>query len=259
MILICQCTSIGVYEGKRYASAEALADDVQRLLESKPIQGRPVSRTERAYRLCRRNPVVTELSSAALALLVIVATSSTIAYIRQTRLVNEKDILLDQKNALIIEKQQLINEKEQIALREIAEGKRATEARLLAERKVEEVRYTVRFLQELFQSSDPIGFGGIGLRVDGDKDAELTARQLLSIGIKRLYANNALSGQPLVRASLLDSLGSVQASLGFFDEAEPQLVEALQIRQKLLKSDHEDLASLQLSQPWTVATIPRSI
>lgn len=41
---------------RRYASAEALADDLRRFQEQKPISVRPVSNFERAWRWCRRNP-----------------------------------------------------------------------------------------------------------------------------------------------------------------------------------------------------------
>lgn len=43
--------------GQRYASAAELANELQRYLAGRPIQARPVSRWERGWRWCRRNPM----------------------------------------------------------------------------------------------------------------------------------------------------------------------------------------------------------
>ncbi len=56
--------------GRRYAAAAELAQDLQRYLHGVPILARPVTRAERCWRWCRRNPVVAGLAACVLITLV---------------------------------------------------------------------------------------------------------------------------------------------------------------------------------------------
>jgi WD40 repeat protein len=51
---------------RRYASAQELSEELRRYLEHRPILARPLSRAQRALRLCRRNPGTTGAISAVL-------------------------------------------------------------------------------------------------------------------------------------------------------------------------------------------------
>ena len=68
----------------RYQSAAELAADLRRFLEDRPIQASRVSTAERCWRWCRRNPVIAGLSATALALLLLVAVTATVGYVRTT-------------------------------------------------------------------------------------------------------------------------------------------------------------------------------
>jgi len=61
---------------RRYQTAAALAADLRRFLEDRPIRARRVSSIERAWRWCRRNPALAAMSAlAALLLIAVVATA----------------------------------------------------------------------------------------------------------------------------------------------------------------------------------------
>jgi WD40 repeat protein/serine/threonine protein kinase/Tfp pilus assembly protein PilF len=70
---------------RRYATAEAQAEDLRRFLQGEPVVARPVGRTEKLWRWCRRNPALAATSGLALAALVAaVIISVTFAIYQQT-------------------------------------------------------------------------------------------------------------------------------------------------------------------------------
>jgi serine/threonine-protein kinase len=65
---------------KRYATADALAEDLRRFLSSEPILARPISVPERMWRWARRNPKIATLSGSVALLLIAVTCVSTFSY-----------------------------------------------------------------------------------------------------------------------------------------------------------------------------------
>ncbi len=59
--------------GRRYSSARALADDLERFLDDKPIIARHISSFERAWRWCRRHPAKTTIALSIVSVLLLVA------------------------------------------------------------------------------------------------------------------------------------------------------------------------------------------
>jgi WD40 repeat protein len=64
---------------RRYPSALALVQDIERWLACEPIQARPIGRMTRTWRWCRRNPLVAVLITAVLALTVAVLAASALS------------------------------------------------------------------------------------------------------------------------------------------------------------------------------------
>ena len=65
---------------RRFQTAAEVAEELKRYLNGEPILSRPLSRPERFWRWCRRNPVVSSLSGLAAGSMVIAVVSFAVAY-----------------------------------------------------------------------------------------------------------------------------------------------------------------------------------
>ncbi len=70
---------------RRFADAVALADDLRRFLDGRPVQARAIGRPEHAWRWCRRNPAASALVAMTFALVALAAAWWTESAQRQGR------------------------------------------------------------------------------------------------------------------------------------------------------------------------------
>ncbi len=102
------------------------------------------------------------------------------------------------------------------------------------EKQRDRAEQSLSFLVDLFRASDPGQARG----------QTITARQILDQGAERVLQR--LDGQPGVRATLMDAIGQVYLGLGLYEQSEPMLEGALEIRRQLHGERHLEVAdSLQ--------------
>jgi serine/threonine protein kinase/tetratricopeptide (TPR) repeat protein len=87
------------------------------------------------------------------------------------------------------------------------------------------------FLVDLFKVSNPSEARG----------NTVTAREMLDKGAERIRGE--LKDEPEVRATLMDTMGSVYDDLGLYDQAEGLLRESLEIRKRVLGNENPDVAA----------------
>jgi WD40 repeat protein/tetratricopeptide (TPR) repeat protein len=82
---------------RRYASADALAEDLRRWLAGEPISARPVGRTVRFGMWCHRNPLIATAAGLVATALVVVTLLSVLYARQQARLAEAKTLYADEQ------------------------------------------------------------------------------------------------------------------------------------------------------------------
>jgi eukaryotic-like serine/threonine-protein kinase len=203
---------------RRYPNALALADDLRRHLEGRPILARRINPIERAWRWCRRNPglATASLASAALMVLLIAGASTSAVVFR------------DQRNQIASD---LVRIRRSEALGR-TERDRAFAAEGKANQSRSEMQAVLDFLQNKVLAAarpkDQEGGLGKGVSLRGALD---TAES----GIAKAFA-----GQPSVEASIRTALGETYYYLGEPDLALRQTQRAVDLSRLVRGADHPD-------------------
>jgi serine/threonine-protein kinase len=143
---------------QRYGSAEALAEDLERWLDGRPIEARPVSPAARLRRWCRRNPMLAGLSATAglaiLASLVVLGVATGLVWWQAA----QKEAALKAEK----EQRERAEARERQARRAVADYMRVTEEWLASEPTMTEaargfLEKALAFYEELSQdqAADP--------------------------------------------------------------------------------------------------------
>ncbi len=113
-----------------------------------------------------------------------------------------------------------------LALTMTVQAARIAHERDQAQRERDRAEHVVRFMQSIFQRSDPHEGGG----------DTITAGEILERGADRV--SRELADQPEVQATLMEAIGNVYKNLGLYDPSERMLRGALALRQKVYGLEH---------------------
>jgi serine/threonine protein kinase len=209
---------------QRYTTAGAMANDLRRFLDGRIILARRASLFERAVRWCRRNPWV----AASIAILVIGTVVSAWQAVRATsagrtaRSAAEATIKALGKA-----------ESEAIRATQAEAATRTQRDRAQAEAAISKA--VNEFVQQdmLAQAS---AFNLSTLRTQLDPDLKI--RTALDRAAQKI--GDRFASQPLVEASIRQTVGETYYQLGFYKEALPHLQRALDLRRTILGNDDPD-------------------
>ena len=108
---------------------------------------------------------------------------------------------------------------------------RAVRAEKHALQEADNARQVSSFLVGMFEAADP----------EHARSATITAREILEAGSERI--GSELQGQPQTQARLHGTIGSVYRKMGLYDEAEPELLRAAELRRTTVGVPPADVAA----------------
>ena len=229
---------------RRYQSAAALAADLRRWLTGHPIEARPVNRTERAWRWCRRHIIATWLL---LTLFLLLATIIFVGF---------REFYHQQR-----EREHVVQRMANDAAMQAQEAKIQHESEL-RKQQTRQAMAIFHILDGVLRSADPLR---LELQSPGTGDflpATLAARRggnstdnirnMLETATSQL---DLLRSAPLRQAQLMQIIGRAYRSIGEHAEARRHLEDALRIRRDQLKLPLEEDVSLEVRMEGLAETL----
>ena len=226
-------------KARRYQSAAALADDIRRYLDDEPIAARPASATYQLQKFARRHKALVGGVAAVFVVLVAGIVVSTwqagrafaaqrLAVDAEVRAARERDEATKERNRAVEAQQQAQQERNEA----VAEKQRAdTEAA------------TVRAVSD-FVRGDLLAQASTRAqsRSGSTPDPDLKVRTALDHAAARI--SGSFREQPLVEASIRQTIGEAYQDLGLYAQARQHLERALDLRKNTLGEN--DRATLEI-------------
>ena len=214
---------------RRYPSAAALAEDVQRYLDDRPVEARPDALTYRLGKFVRRNT-----GSLAATVLVTISVIGLVTFYT-LRLAAERDVA-ERERAVAASVSQFMRDVFQVANPSAARGNSVTVREVLdaAVKRIDTDLHTEPRLRTQLLVSMGQAYNGLGL---WDQ-----SRQLLERAVEQERASFGSTHLELSEA--LSSLATANHSLNRFDVSMGQYTEALKIREALGVMHDADAAEL---------------
>ena len=207
---------------RRYETAGALANDVERHLNNEPVQAGPPSAAYRLRKFVRRHRVGVLAGSLAAAALLTGLSLAIAGFIQATRARDALEFERDAAEAARAEAEAARTSVQK--QRELAEA-----SAVAAQKEADKSAITAAFLQEMLASVDPNEALG----------RDVTMRDALEETARRIE-EGALADQPEVEAAVRMTLGTTYKSLGLYDTARAHLEASATIRCRLLGAEHPD-------------------
>jgi eukaryotic-like serine/threonine-protein kinase len=240
---------------RRYASAHALADDLNNWLNSRPISARRVGAMERAWLWCKRKPAVAALA-ASVVLASVVGTASVIAVqTRANRLLARKNLDLQASNTELINQRIRALEAEEETKKRADELQKVSDfqSHMLAQIDPAQAGLRLRtdvkgrFAEALVKAGMPAGDRTPQVEAFANQWSRVNATDVALVLIDGTILKPAVEAidkqfkdQPVVDAALRQTLAERYKDLGLYDAAKPLQERALETRRRVLGGEHLD-------------------
>ena len=236
-------------KARRYASASDLGADLERYLNDEPIAARPATASYQLRKFARRNRGLVAGGAAAFVVLIAGIAASTWEAIQANRATSVAKVERDHASSAERAATQDRDRAVQAQLAASASENRAIEERnrAIAERqRADEEADTARAL-DAFLRNDLLAQAGLDAQarpgVKPDPDLKLrTALDRAAAAIPGKFDK-----QPLVEASIRQTIGDTYLQLGIYPQAQKQMERALELRRRNLGDDHDDTLGSMMS------------